>query len=231
VKQGRRNLLLAVGCVFVSVVVWLAWPREREPEYEGKKLSWWVRQLEYEPQSRKSAAELQELFETGREAREAVPHMGTNALPWLVRWIAYERPAWQRQQWAVNAVSKIPVASFRRWAIWGNSARADAAVIAFGTMGQKAEPAVPELTKLIHDDQRPSSRNRAVNALASISAGFPPLLALLREKVAVGDLTVASLIAERIALMETTRDAVIGETMPALLFGAGTHASFRGVSF
>jgi hypothetical protein len=43
VKRERRIFLVLLACGVVAVVVALVWPREREPEYQGTKLSEWLR--------------------------------------------------------------------------------------------------------------------------------------------------------------------------------------------
>ena len=37
--RSKRVLVGVSGVVVLALVIFAAWPREREPEYEGKKLS------------------------------------------------------------------------------------------------------------------------------------------------------------------------------------------------
>src|SRR4051812_26853176 len=40
----RRRVLIIAACIFVAAVLTVVlWPREREPKYQGKKLSEWIR--------------------------------------------------------------------------------------------------------------------------------------------------------------------------------------------
>src|SRR5258706_10188766 len=93
VKRGRRILLIVAACGVLAVVAALFWPSgEREPEYQGKKLSWWIR----------GATQISVRAPPGNlERAEAVRKIGTNALPFLVKWIDFGSPP---------KVSKIVVA-------------------------------------------------------------------------------------------------------------------------
>lgn len=60
------------------------WPRTNEPKYNGKTLTQW---LEISASRRYD--------KRWPQAEDAVRHIGTNALPWLVKWAHNERPDWQ----------------------------------------------------------------------------------------------------------------------------------------
>ncbi len=77
-KRGLIRLLIGI-LVLIGAIVVLS-RREREPEYGGKRLSEWVDEL---PESRDGAAE------------KAVRNIGTNGLPFLVKWMLYETPVWK----------------------------------------------------------------------------------------------------------------------------------------
>src|SRR3954464_6272242 len=76
-KRGRRILLIVAACGVIAVVTALVWPVEKEPEYHGKRLSEWI-----EGGFRHD--------EPGRaeEQERVVRHIGTNALPFLIRGVA-----------------------------------------------------------------------------------------------------------------------------------------------
>src|SRR6185436_7866661 len=97
-KPGRRKRLVIVSAaaVVMAVIVSIAfWPRPKEAEYQGKKLSEWLRALR-NPES--------------EDATNAVLAIGTNALPFLVKWVQYELPEWR--EGAANNTAKWP-----RWRI------------------------------------------------------------------------------------------------------------------
>lgn len=83
----RRLLLLLVAVVALLAGVLLAWPRgPKEPVYEGKHLSLWVKQA----------------WEGGvgpevNAASNAIVAIGTNALPWLMYQLKKPLPLWKTQ--------------------------------------------------------------------------------------------------------------------------------------
>jgi hypothetical protein len=75
----------------VGIGVAAFWPGEREPEYNGTKLSMVVESMEG-------------TYHFGTV--DAIQHIGTNALPFLLKWIQYEQPSWRRRAYTVY--SKLP---------------------------------------------------------------------------------------------------------------------------
>jgi hypothetical protein len=134
------------------------WPREREPEsqYKGMPLSHWVYLSggSYNP-----------------EAREAIKRFGTNALPYLLRWIQYEKPGWRKR--LSRAVAALP--SFIRyrettqWLIDDSAeTRAQSAAFAIGILGSDTETALPDLNRLAANSIVADVSERASFALAII---------------------------------------------------------------
>jgi hypothetical protein len=60
------------------------WPRDNEPKYNGKTLTQWL-----------EISRSRRYDNRWPQAEDAVRHIGTTALPWLTKWMSYERPAWQ----------------------------------------------------------------------------------------------------------------------------------------
>jgi hypothetical protein len=77
--KRRRLLLILNACVASITIALLVWPREREPEYNSVELSKW----------------LERYNDKKPHAAEAIRHIGTNALPFLLHWIQYETPGWR----------------------------------------------------------------------------------------------------------------------------------------
>src|SRR5438045_3525167 len=68
----RKALIVSAAALIVAAIAAVAfWPGEKEPEYHGKKLSEWLALEREQP----------------RESAEAVRAIGTNAIPFLLRWI------------------------------------------------------------------------------------------------------------------------------------------------
>src|SRR5689334_15216216 len=131
--RRRRLLILLLAGAGVAVVVFLAWPRQREPEYRGRTLSEWA--FFYFRAASKDG-------HTSFEAESAFQHIGTNGLPWALKWIQYQPPPWKKK--LVGITAKLPK-PFRF------EDRADE--LATGawayliTLGPRASPAIPELTR------------------------------------------------------------------------------------
>src|SRR5207253_1864353 len=90
--RKRRVFLILLGAVLAGVLV-AVWRREREPEYGGKKLSEWVDRYDRIPSFPLHGLLPQEISATD----EAVRGIGTNGIPFLLKWIGYKRPAWREK--------------------------------------------------------------------------------------------------------------------------------------
>lgn len=160
-RRKRAIIVLAV-CVLVGIGVVAFWPGEKEPEYNGKKLSEWL--MIYN-----SHNQLEEEL-PANVAAEAVRRIGTNALPSLVRWLSYNDKGWRRKvrRAIVNTPDFIrsPLeAFFRLPRDWQPDATA---VAGFQILGPRAVPAIPELIRLAHDTNHPAICLKAVQSLACI---------------------------------------------------------------
>src|SRR5205814_6792920 len=108
-----------------------------EPSYGGRSLSEWVGRLD-------AAAEPA----ATKEAEEAIRRIGTNALPYLLEWIQYERPAW------VSSLNRVTGGLLKKHDIslqLKNSTRAEQSVKAFPILGPHASGAIPQLLRLMND--------------------------------------------------------------------------------
>jgi hypothetical protein len=206
-KRGRRILLVAAGAVAVLTVVFLLWPREREPSYQGKKLSEWLILSEGldSPQT--------------KAAQEAVRHIGTNAIPVLLDWLDYEPPAWKKKlmptvlpvgQWDGTAVLELLLGR-------KGEMHATLAELGFEILGPEARCAVPELTRRMNT-RTSMSGDRAVLALANIGKeGLVPLVMALTNAQAINRAGAAAYIGFVMAgpTKTNTLDAV--DAVPALV--------------
>jgi hypothetical protein len=83
--KRRRVIVVVGGCLVAAVLIFTVWPGEREPEYQGKKLSEWLD--DYWP-GRGHLISIPPDWERNRlEAEVAVRRIGTNGLPWMVEWL------------------------------------------------------------------------------------------------------------------------------------------------
>ena len=145
---------MVVGVIGSTVVALIAivafWPGEKEPVYQGKKLSEWL--CVYIVSDG-----------TSEVASNAVLQIGTNGLPWMMKGISYE-PA----RWRVLA-AKLPK-PFNGVGRYGDgTVRRALALRAFRILKSVARPAVPQLVEWASDAPKNSQRRAyAVLALAGM---------------------------------------------------------------
>ena len=142
-------VIAASALVAVGLAMLLPW--EREPEYKGRKLSEWI-----EVQSRRYPRDLPERI-------EAVRHIGTNALPYLLKWIEGAELPKTYTRLDSAAMKLMDRETARRWVRYRQRKfyRAICAQWAFEILGTDAAAARPELIRLSH------STNKFVASLAS----------------------------------------------------------------
>src|SRR5258708_6153933 len=169
-QKRRRLFVILIGAgVLVGVLVLVFGP-SRESEYGGKRLSEWVEELSTNASpAGKSRAE------------EAVRHIGTNALPYLLTWIRYEAPP--RTTELNQAIISVRQTLSAAWNPYDKQCRAEGSLVAFGALGREARGAIPELVRILNDPKaKPQSAVRAVLALGKLGKdALPALLKLLND--------------------------------------------------
>ena len=178
----RQRLLLLFVPAFVlglGGVAFFSLRGEREPEYNGWKLSQWL-----EACAGRSPKEYPPGYSV---AAEAVQHMGTNALPFLIKWIQYQPSPWAAR--ARTLIRKLPASAqtsslVKSVLVDKAKDRAEgAAAYGFRFIGLGAARAAPELIELMNDPRRPAIAVRAVHALSAIGQeGLLPLLTCVTNR-------------------------------------------------
>jgi len=162
--RRRRVIIVLAVCVLVGIGVVAFWPNEKEPEYNGKKLSEWIefcRGGDY--------SQLQ-------SAQDAVRKIGTNGLPWLVKWMSYDTPKWKTQLLASTSYRLVP-APIKNFLV-SPILRAQQARQGFFVLGTIASPAIPDLVRMT--DRWPGESARgALDALRVLDAEPDALSALV----------------------------------------------------
>ena len=156
--RKRRLILLLIGVVLLAVGLAVLVRPEREPEYGGKRLSEWVEMF---TSNRSSGGD--------RAAEEAIRHIGTNSLPYLLRWISYEPAAWRIRLYEAlgkflggpNRLGPSGIFQDKKMLLAVGAARA------FGGLGSEANAATGEVRRVLVDPKRGLSRAYAVIALHS----------------------------------------------------------------
>jgi hypothetical protein len=129
------------------------------------------------------------LPETAPEA-DAIRHIGTNALPWLLKWIRYESPAWKHK--LIDISKRLPqqlgdsfiFEPLRRNDL-DHAAHQQAILDCFHFLGSSAMPAVTELSRLAADSKSSEVSGSAIAALAYVGKdALPELVGILTNKQA-----------------------------------------------
>lgn len=164
-KGRRQKLCILFGCGIAAALVLTLW-LQREPRCDGRTLSEWVWQLEtpnYPPNHR---------------ASEAISEIGTNALPFLIKWIQYEQKPWRNHLGTL--CSKLPRFGDRlSLFVEGHGyERQQGAFSALYILGPRARPAMPILVDLT--TTQPQNIGQSLAVLARIGGdGLTPVLYIL----------------------------------------------------
>jgi hypothetical protein len=99
--RRRNKILIAVAGALPTAALVLAVRPEHEPSYDGRPLSEWLHVCSCRKPERPT-------YDEREKAAQAIRHMGTNAIPTLLRWISYD-PTPARQK-ALTLLRKLPKA-------------------------------------------------------------------------------------------------------------------------
>jgi hypothetical protein len=146
--RTRRKVLVVLVC-FVALVGLLPFlSRINEPRYQGHPLSYWVlRDDVYHERSGEK-----------REAEQAICQIGTNAFPFLLKWIQHEDPSWR---WPAINLARSIGGRLPRWVTangWTIANRIEDSTSdklacnadeALRSLGEQATPIIPELMALL----------------------------------------------------------------------------------
>jgi len=158
----RRYLWIGIGVAVAALGVWIVGVRggRKEPVYEGKALSFWLKEY---------------VRTADPKTEDAVRKIGTNAIPTLLRMIRAKDPAPAVQK-LLNLASKQKLIQIDPQAAYKSRY---GAVFAFQVLGPDAASAVPELMKICADARHPELQEYAVQALGRIGSAARAALPIL----------------------------------------------------
>jgi HEAT repeats len=145
-RTRRKWLLLLLGCIAAAVLV-LTLFGEHEPQYEGESLSQWAATL-------RAAINRGGYDDTRQKATEAVRKIGTNGLPYLLKWIQYEDRPWQTN--LARLCSQLPGKlgeTAKDFIFVGRQRRREDAFSALYALG---EAALPSILSFVTNSAEPS---------------------------------------------------------------------------
>jgi len=152
-------IAFAALAVVVGMAVAIPVKPSNEPSYQGKKLSEWV--IIYAAPARTNKKPEREV------AADAIRHIGSNAVPYLLEWMRYEPPGWKQKFYQI--LKSVPAEFKGDWNIRDQrQARGDAAVNAICISGPHSLRTVQELARMLDDPGAFEGAMRAALALACL---------------------------------------------------------------
>jgi HEAT repeat protein len=181
-RNRRKKILIALGCIALVVAAITFFSRNTEPTteptYQGHSLSDWVRYAIGNQNPRAQA-----------DASDAISQIGTDALPYLLKWMRYEdkRPPFQDND-LKSFFRRLPKRFIPRplsgWA-WGDydeDTRAHGSALVIAQLGGGAKAAIPQLVEMLNNTNHARVSDRAAIALALMGEqGLQPLLDALAK--------------------------------------------------
>jgi HEAT repeat protein len=155
----RKRVYIALAVLLVMLAGVIGWQglREREPVYQGKRLSRWVKDYALVFRLPPNAAP------STPNADEAVRQIGTNAIPTLLRMLRAKDSPLKDKLVALAQRQHIIKIEYTPAEQWNG-----AAPFAFGVLGAKAQSAVPALIEIANRNISFDSQSSAIMALGFI---------------------------------------------------------------
>jgi hypothetical protein len=220
-----RKALIGLAVIAAVIAIFIALI-PREPKYQGHTLSQWIKESaphrSPDPQTTKAV--------------EAMRQIGTNGLPWLIKWIGAKEPAgWQLR---ATRAGRLP-----RWvrlrllpSLFGINSynlHRRLALDGFLLLGSDAAPAVPDLLQIIASSSNSSPASGALDCIGI--AGLPAALNVLTNRANSIDLRLAAAVwinrtdpkAENEMILSLMAECLRGKTSNLTRISAGILANHR----
>jgi len=170
--RWRKKLLIFLPCAIALVLILTLW-HEREPRYGDRSLLEWIAIADHGDRDSEFSK---------REGQEAVRHIGTNVILFLIKCIEYRERPWQTRLGALCSRLPEKVGEPLSGLVAGHGAqRQEAAFSGLYILGPKARPAIPALTNLL--TAQPPLAYFCMTVLAQIGGdGLTPVLNLVTNQ-------------------------------------------------
>jgi HEAT repeat protein len=168
----RKKLCVGVACLVIAIGSGLVWRVDVQPEpsYQGRGLSAWLK--DYEELSDEEPRDPD--IPVGGRADEALQHIGTNAIPTLLRMLYTREGDWEwRMKRLVEKQQLVKIHVATQWEC------SHAALYAFAALGSQGKGAVPAIVRGLSskDEQTRLSSATALEVLHSCPELAVPALA------------------------------------------------------
>jgi len=173
VVRRRKVTIVLATCFLVGIGVVAFWPADKEPEFDGKKLSEWIEIYQRHESAGNRSQE--------RVAGRAIQAIGSNALPHLLKWARYDEHPWQaRMAYQLNRLG------YKNNPWEKRIRRASGAWEAFQSLGPDGvRPIMPEVARIASESK---SFERTLQSIFLLrDCGSDAIPALLRVIAVRGD--------------------------------------------
>jgi len=187
------RIALAGLLIALAGLVWLMVPGRgsREPFYDGKPLSEWLRAFDYYAKPDQPGTSV-------RDARRAIRAAGTNAIPTLLRMLRATDSTLKLK--LIDLLQKQHLINFR----FRTASRLHAeAVTAFQYLGVRAELAVPELIKMFNETPPLPARASIAHVLGNLGPAAEDAIPSLQRELTNTNRSVASAATNALAAINT----------------------------
>jgi hypothetical protein len=197
---ARLGIWIALSCAAAAVVVG-SLSFHPEPRYKGRSLTEWL------SLSRPQMTDGFGYPELTPAAVDAVRHIGTNGIPFYLRWIRWEPSPYERIGWMPAQLKELLDSMTASGAKW---ARGNDAVIGFRTLGPQAAAAILALAGMMLERKNGYPVGfRARFALAYLGKdALAPLLGVLTNAPSWDQINIAMAVAGMSYLGTNARPAV-----------------------
>jgi hypothetical protein len=162
-RKWKNLVIVAAGCICTMIAAAAFFAHDRQPSYRGSSLHEWLTLYRSGPevQDRYRVVPVEWAGESPttnqKQAAAAIRQIGTNALPWLLKWLGYKRPPWKDRAYA--SLSRFNRWRFGRWASGKFSIAEEidlhgCAMLGLAILGPEANSEVRGLLRLAEDPVR-----------------------------------------------------------------------------
>jgi hypothetical protein len=163
-RPRRNDLIAGIALAVIGGIIWLLVPAE--PRYQGKRLSVWLRSLDRSPMQFHASGLV---VDTNHPAAQAILHMGSEAVPFLIRELrARDSAAKIKLMELLRKQSLVPIELTPAFV------RQRGAIEACFALGPTAKAAIPELTERLSESR--ISQTTRTFALAAMGPDALPFM-------------------------------------------------------
>jgi hypothetical protein len=173
VRKKRIILVSIIGAALALTATFHYSSTPKEPSYGGHPLSYWVASMRGNPDTPILGSTPDEV----EKATNAINHIGPAALPFLVKWMQYE-PARRRAVAKWLLTTRFEVAHRLAWSITNNRRwlLAEGSPLAFAVLGERAIPALDDLSRFMNNTNRLHTAFAAIKASEHLGTNAWPVL-------------------------------------------------------